>query len=111
MLKPTNTPWGRPDHVKVLMPGVIEYQTPSHGGVYVASQLIGSMPPALSAIGDTDWENPGNGGAGLWFGEDCATYAIILTWPELFPGVDLALAEKMLQRCYPSNYNLWKMER
>ena len=32
------TPWGEADHATVLAEGIIEYQTPSHGGIWLSKK-------------------------------------------------------------------------
>ena len=44
---PTDTPWGHPDTVTEIAPGIISYSTPSHGGIWLSDQRVASMPKAL----------------------------------------------------------------
>ena len=45
-----HSPWGRPDHVETIAPGLSFVSTPSHGGYFVADAHVRSrVTPHLAA--------------------------------------------------------------
>lgn len=77
------TPWGDADFATTYAPGIVFYSTPGHGGFQLSpvrqAELQAKFPGFVTF---------GNNGP-AWFEEDCDATAVILTWPELFPGQDL----------------------
>lgn len=80
---PIRTPWGNADWATTYAPGIVFYSTPGHGGFHLSpdrqAELQRKFPGFVTFRG--------NGPA--WFEEDCDACAVILTWPELFPNMDL----------------------
>ena len=56
-----DTPWGKPDVVEPLAPGVVRVHTPGHGGLRIEPERWRSLPPAVR----NTFMNPG------WAEEDC----------------------------------------
>lgn len=66
-----NTPWGRAQSKKVLVPGITFYSTASHGGYYVSKAIRAVMPPHLVTEDG-------------WYEEDCDWSKVALAFPHLF---------------------------
>lgn len=75
-MKITSTPWGRPDFVREIVPGIIKVSCPSHGGTLVTPERLAQMPEAFRLDADPD---------GAWYEEDCAANLVILAFPEAYP--------------------------
>lgn len=72
------TPWGESDNMHVTsVPGVIFYETPSHGGFYVPSKLLGKIPKVMQAYA-ARWSGSFN-----WYEEDVAALIVVHTWPQI----------------------------
>lgn len=56
-----DTPWGGPDHLEPLAPGVVRVWTPGHGGLCIEPDRWSEIPPEARAT----FMNPG------WAEEDC----------------------------------------
>ena len=56
-----DTPWGEPDTVEPLAPGVVRVHTPGHGGLRIEPEQWRGMPPEVRAT----FMDPG------WAEEDC----------------------------------------
>lgn len=80
----TYTPWGSPQHVEQLAPGIWLAQTGSHGGFYLDADQNGQVPEA--------WRNASFNGqaAAGWYEEDCDWCLVALTYPHLFTVTQLA---------------------
>jgi len=65
--------------------------TASHGGIYVPSALLGSMPWAYRQYAKK-WSGSEN-----WFEEDCAVLAVVVSFPEAFPSVNSEKRERLRQ--------------
>ncbi len=63
----TATPWGISDHTTKLIPGIVQYGTPSHGGVHISKGKVEQLP---------EWAKGAKGipsaSGGIWYEEDCA---------------------------------------
>ena len=74
----TNTPWGRADHVeRIGDQGILQVSTPSHGGIFVPSELLAQMPAELQ--GSNSYSGQGN-----WFEEDIEWTIPVLAFPLQF---------------------------
>ena len=62
---PETTPWGDPDYVRELAPGIIHFMTPGHGGLYVCPEVNEKVPLKIKMASFL-----GNGFLG-WYEEDC----------------------------------------
>jgi hypothetical protein len=71
-----NTPWGQSQEQQQLAPGLVRYDTASHGGYHVTEPALGEMPAALRAIKPF-------AGAG-WYEEDCDWAIVALAFPQYF---------------------------
>lgn len=74
---PRDTPWGRADGIKQLVPGIWSVSTPGHGGLYVAPELWNTMPETLQC---TPYSKGG------WFEEDCDWAIAALFFWDLLEG-------------------------
>lgn len=70
------SPWGAPDNVEVIAPGVTRIDTPSHGGYHLSSDRLAALPKALRSL-------PTFAGTG-WYEEDCDWIIPVLAFPDLF---------------------------
>jgi hypothetical protein len=83
-----HTPWGAADHVKPLgNEGILQVDTPSHGGLFVPRELYRKMPAALQC---------NVYGGGTWFEEDCEWALVALAFPHLFEPRHLAAARETI---------------
>ena len=74
------TPWGPADHAEPLgVSGIVFYSTPGHGGYWVPARLLAQIPAPWRAYAK-QWS-----GSEQWYEEDCAAYAVMLSFPHLFP--------------------------
>jgi hypothetical protein len=80
----SSTPWGWADSVCEIAPGIIQIETPSHGGIWLSPDRLEVVAPDYRAFA-AKWSH---GWGEAWFEEDCAAYAVIATWPELFATPD-----------------------
>lgn len=103
-----HTPWGFSDQAKEEAPGVVCYQTPSHGGYHVSGDALASMPPELKAVGSRAEDG------GYWFEEDCEACAVILAFPDAtcphFTDREKlkSIAERTVERYWPENFAKYK---
>lgn len=75
---PNDSPWGQPHSTKMQAPGVWCITTASHGGFYVAPEILATFPPAIRAF--KPWAGEG------WFEEDCDWALVALALPSAFDG-------------------------
>ena len=90
------TPWGAVQTSKHVAPGIIRYDTASHGGYYVAPEMVMTMPPPLRNI--VPFAGKG------WYEEDCDWCIVVLAFPTLFPPGDHAVALDTLRHYHPDAY-------
>lgn len=96
---PEWTPWGHPDSVTELAPGIVSYSTPSHGGIWLSPERVAEMPKPLREF--VPFGGP-QAGPGRWFEEDCDWSVVAAAFPEYFDAEALDAAMKTLER--------WKTE-
>lgn len=72
----TSSPWGRPDSVREIAPGIIEVSCPGHGGTLVTPEQLALMPEAFRLDA---------GPEGAWYEEDCEACLVILAFPDAYP--------------------------
>ena len=90
---PATTPWGHPETVNEIAPGIVSYSTPSHGGYWLSPARVASMPKPLRDFGP--WAGPN------WYEEDCDWCIVALAYPHFFPADWIPLALATLQRYEP----------
>lgn len=44
---PKTTPWGKPQTVEIIAPGIVEYTTASHGGIWLSPERNAQVPMRL----------------------------------------------------------------
>lgn len=84
MTRRVYTPWGEPDHVEQIAPGITSYITPSHGGLRVSKKLQALMPQCDRA---------------QWFEEDCEWSRVVVAFPQHF-------SEKQIEHARQT-YDAW----
>jgi hypothetical protein len=82
--RPAETPWGHPDSVREIAPGIIHYETPSHGGFWLSPERVAEMPPCLRAFKPFAGAN--------WYEEDCDWSIVALAFPQYFRDDAIAAA-------------------
>ena len=87
----TNTPWGISDGQKTLLPGIISYSTPSHGGIHVK--------PELNKLIHLAWRHDDG-----WYEEDLDWAIVAYHFPESFKPEDRALVISTLKNWKPYSY-------
>ena len=78
------TPWGSAQVKTVYGPGVVDFQTSSHGGLRVSGSALGRIPLAEREAAFLASTNPG------WFEEDCDWKIVARNLPELFSERELS---------------------
>jgi hypothetical protein len=73
---PTSTPWGHPDTVTEIAPGIVFYSTSSHGGYWLSDTRVAAMPKPLHDYQPFAGSN--------WYEEDCDWAIVALTFPQFF---------------------------
>jgi hypothetical protein len=81
----TYTPWGDPQHIKIVAPGIVEYSTASHGGMHLSASRLAAMPKQFA--GFKPFAGPG------WFEEDCDIVVVMLAFPKDFSPVEVKQAK------------------
>lgn len=87
----TRTPWGISDNATKLLPGIISYSTPGHGGIHVKTSLN-------QQINET-WRNEAG-----WYEEDCAWAVVAYHFPGAFKPEDRNHAINTLKNWMPYKY-------
>lgn len=94
--QPVETPWGFPDTVKQIAPGIVFYSTPSHGGYWLSDARVASMPRPLREFRPF---------AGPNFYEEDADWSIVaLAFPQFFSDDALPAALETIKRYKPELY-------
>ena len=75
---PTTTPWGKPNVTTVLAPGIVHYDTPSHGGVWLDKEQNAKVPMKVKRL--TFLQN----GISGWYEEDEDLARLAAVFPEIF---------------------------
>lgn len=91
--QPVQSPWGVPNDVRELAPGVWSIDTPSHGGIHLSPERNAAMPPTIRA------EN-------AFYEEDCCWAKVAAVHPDAFSTAQLDLAMKTLLDWEPAAYTL-----
>ena len=50
-----NTPWGRPQHERILAEGIISYSTATHGGIWLSKDRQAQLGYADNWLKDPAW--------------------------------------------------------
>jgi len=95
---PTSSPWGRPDRVRALLPGIWWISTPSHGGFYVAPERMVEIPELCRS---TPYSARG------YFEEDVDCLIVL----RVFPGLDGAGPETAIEQQLRSAVRYFGLER
>lgn len=82
-----HTPWGHPQTCREIAPGILHYETASHGGMQLSSERQAAMPPILREI--EPFAGPG------WYEEDCDMGLVMLAFPECFSDREVSAAVDM----------------
>jgi len=69
-----STPWGKPQHVDTIAPGIDFYSTANHGGYHLSRDRMAQVPEYMC--------NTFAGGP--WFEEDCDWAIVALTFESDF---------------------------
>lgn len=86
------TPWGNAQTQETIAEGITEVTTASHGGIHLS--------PARNAQVHEAWRDPKG-----WYEEDCESYIVVATFPDLFGCVGPAgKAHETLKSWYPDQY-------
>jgi hypothetical protein len=93
---PTSTPWGHPDTITEIAPGIIRYDTPSHGGYWLSDARIAAMPKPLRDFKPFAGRN--------WYEEDCDWAIVALAFPQHFPDDAKPVALETIKRYKPELY-------
>lgn len=94
MANPIHTPWGVPQGApEVLAPGIVSYETASHGGIWLDPEHNAKVPQA--------WRDASFGGlaAGGWYEEDCDWCIPALVFPAAFSADMVAQALQTFKAC------------
>lgn len=92
---PRSTPWGTPQDVRHVAPGIVRVDTPGHGGYHVRADLHELMPAPVREL---------DGYTGGWYEEDCTWAFVALAFPAHFDADVVAYAHESAARNYPEEY-------
>lgn len=92
----TETPWGAAQTTCEIAPGIVRYDTASHGGYYLSPERVASMPKPLRDF--QPWAGPN------WYEEDCDWCIVALAFPQLFPDDYQGAALETLKHYKPEMY-------
>ncbi len=90
---PVETPWGPVQLVREIAPGIIRYDTASHGGYRLSPERVAAMPKALREF--CPWAGPG------WYEEDCDWSLVAVAFPQFFPPAAVTAAHDSLRHYRP----------
>jgi hypothetical protein len=91
------TPWGPSQTSREIAPGIVRYDTASHGGYYVSPARVASMPKPLRDF--QPWAGPN------WYEEDCDWCIVTLAFPQFFPDDAFPVALATLKRYKPKLFD------
>lgn len=91
MSAPKSSPWGKPDDVEAVAPGVWWVSTPSHGGFKLEPNLNKRVPDYM--------RKPGG-----WYEEDLDWAIVATVFPDLFSEKERASADHVLLNWMPAQY-------
>ena len=90
------TPWGPSQLVREIAPGIVRYDTASHGGYYVSPERVAAMPKPLREFRPFAGPN--------WYEEDCDWSVVAAAFPQFFPPDAVAAARDTLRAYRPELY-------
>jgi uncharacterized protein DUF7007 len=89
----TETPWGPSQSSREIAPGIVRYDTASHGGYYVSPARVASMPKPLRDF------KPFAGSC--WYEEDVDWCVVALAFPQFWPADAIPAALATLRNYRP----------
>lgn len=89
----TSTPWGMADSSKQIARGIMQYGTPSHGGIHVSKGMQAKMPDHL--------RNESG-----WYEEDCGWCLVAIAFPQFFDEKTNAAARDTFRNWFPFQYEV-----
>jgi hypothetical protein len=95
---PSDTPWGEVQSLRLSAPGIVEYETPSHGGFWVRPDLAERITKRFEftpTIGATWWE------------EDCHAALVVLAIPHAFPRAAVRSAARFVNSWRKDDAAVW----
>jgi hypothetical protein len=87
-----STAWGGSQMAVIYAEGVVAHMTAGHGGFHLSADRNAKIHPLLRK------ETP-------WYEEDCEWAIVAISFPDLFTGYELSLAEKTIRNTWP---DAWK---
>lgn len=87
-----SSPWGIVQDEEVIADGVIYVSTASHGGIWVARELLPRISEEMKDYAKY-WS-----GSSQWFEEDCAAQCVVVSFPEYFPADQVERAWDSVRR-------------
>lgn len=100
---PQHTPWGAPHSMRVVTEGIVRYTTGSHGGYWLSSDRIESMPDGLRPKELED--------QGAWFEEDQDWSLVALAFPMYFDAEAIQSARRTVLNWMPDIWEAWTGEK
>lgn len=86
------SPWGTVQDEEVIADGIVYVSTASHGGIWVASELLHRIKWTFLEYA-AYWS-----GSSQWFEEDCAAQCVVVSFPEHFPAEQVERAWDVVRR-------------
>jgi hypothetical protein len=87
-----SSPWGIVQDEEVIAEGIIYVSTASHGGIWVARELMHRITHEMQDYAKY-WS-----GSSQWFEEDCAAQCVVVSFPEYFKPEQVASAWDVVKR-------------
>ena len=100
---PTNTPWGTPDNTVRIADGIYRFDTPSHGGFWLAPHQQDKVPGYMRHPGDSFGAQRAAG----WYEEDVDWAIVALMFPQFFPEEAQDAARGLLRYFRPAMLERW----
>jgi hypothetical protein len=87
-----SSPWGIVQDEEVIAEGIIYVSTASHGGIWVARELMYRITHEMQDYAKY-WS-----GSSQWFEEDCAAQCVVVSFPEYFKPEQVESAWDVVKR-------------
>jgi hypothetical protein len=87
-----SSPWGIVQDEEVIAEGIIYVSTASHGGIWVARELLPRIQKEMRDYAKY-WS-----GSSQWFEEDCAAQCVVVSFPEYFKPEQVSSAWDVVKR-------------
>lgn len=87
-----SSPWGTVQDVEVIADGIVYVSTASHGGIWVAPELLHLLTDEMKDYA-AYWS-----GSPQWFEEDCAAQCVVVSFPEYFGAEQVERAWDVVRR-------------